>query len=254
MRKIVIELSSVGKKFIMGFTGLFLCLFLVVHLGGNFLLLRHDNGAAFNAYSHFMETSWIIRIIEFVLLGVFVIHIVMAFILAKENRSARPIPYAVNKASENSSWFSRYMEITGGIIFIFLCVHLYNFLISQRFFHDYPSMYAAVKTIFHNPWYCAFYVICLVWVGLHLIHGFQSSFQSFGFRHPVFFPWIQRAGLLFVILIFSGFIFIPIYLYFAKSSTAVETSYFGQVSRIRDSHLKMVHKNVKIFSGSKGKS
>jgi succinate dehydrogenase / fumarate reductase cytochrome b subunit len=218
VKKCAMEKSSVTEKVFMSLTGLFLCLFLVVHLGGNLLLFKQDGGAAFNAYSHFMETSWIIRVIEIFLLLFFLTHIFMAIKLTIKNKQARPVSYAVNKASENSSWFSRNMEITGGVIFIFLCVHLYNFMFSQRFFHHYPSMYAAVRTVFQNPWYVLFYVICLSWVGFHLIHGVQSSFQSLGLRHPIFTPWIKKLGVLFAALIFLGFLSLPVYFFFSRTS------------------------------------
>jgi succinate dehydrogenase / fumarate reductase cytochrome b subunit len=210
------RISSVAKKIWMGLVGLFLCLFLVVHLAGNLLLLAHDHGISFNLYSAFMESNFFIRLIEIILFLGFSVHIVDGVVLTLENKQARPEKYAVNNPSANSTWFSRNMGFTGLVVFIFLLVHLKNFMFDERFFHEYPSMYDSVKATFENGWFVLFYVFCIAWLGFHLAHGFQSGFQSLGINHPRYTPWIKAFGFFFAIAISFGFVLIPLYFYFAR--------------------------------------
>src|SRR5437868_6253935 len=119
--------SSVGKKFVVGATGLFLCTYLVVHLGGNLLLFKDDSGATFQAYADFMAGNFIIRTIEIVLFAAFILHIATSTILWVKNRKARSKKYLVNKPLENSSLSSRLTFITGSVIFFFLVVHMRSF-------------------------------------------------------------------------------------------------------------------------------
>lgn len=205
--------SSVVKKAVMGVTGLFLCVYLVVHLMGNLMLLKSDGGALFNQYAEFMESFWLTRIIEVVLFAGFLFHILDGIALTLHNKRARPTRYAVNNPAENSSWMSRNMGFTGSIVFLFLVVHLKTFFIDQRFLNKNASMYDAAVNAFHNGAYTFFYVIAIAILGLHLNHGFQSAFQSLGFNHPKYTPWIKRFGLLFSTVIPLGFIIIPIALY-----------------------------------------
>src|SRR3954468_9127707 len=101
--------SSIGKKFIMGLTGLFLISFLVVHCFINSLIFFNDGGLTFNIGDNFMANNWIIRAGELVLFAGLIIHIVQALILTLENRKARPVGYAKIDGAANSSWYSRSM-------------------------------------------------------------------------------------------------------------------------------------------------
>ncbi|WNJ18013.1 succinate dehydrogenase cytochrome b subunit [Pontibacter sp. G13] len=119
---------SVGKKLIMGLTGLFLVSFLLVHVSGNLLLFRADGGVAFNEYTKFMTTNPMIKTLEWVLFGGFIVHIIYAAVLTASNRKARPEGYAYKKgASKSSSWLSRNMGLSGTVILVFLVVHLVMF-------------------------------------------------------------------------------------------------------------------------------
>src|SRR5437016_3275052 len=128
--------SSIGKKLLMALTGLFLCTYLVVHLAGNLLLLKQDGGAAFDAYAELLPSLLIIKIIEYGLYAVFILHIASGLILWSQNRKARPVRYDKNAAGENSSFFSRTMTLTGSIILIFLFFHMKTFWVTSRFMHD----------------------------------------------------------------------------------------------------------------------
>ena len=97
--------SSLGRKYVMALTGLFLCTFLVIHLTGNLLTLMPDNGLSFNAFTHFMESTIVINILEYVLFAGFIIHIIQALIITLKNRSTRPVKYAVSPGNANSKWY-----------------------------------------------------------------------------------------------------------------------------------------------------
>src|SRR6266498_1229921 len=175
--------SSVGQKVLVSLTGLFLCSFLIVHLTGNMLLFKNDEGIAFEEYSEFMSTDPRIRAMEIFLFAGFLGHILFAVRTWINNRSARPQQYAMNRAPENSSLASRIMTASGSFVFIFLVVHLRSFFVPSRFpGESKSSMYALVKTAFSSPVYVGFYLISLFLLGFHLRHGFQSAFQTLGLR------------------------------------------------------------------------
>jgi succinate dehydrogenase / fumarate reductase cytochrome b subunit len=211
--------SSIGRKIIMGLTGLFLCTFLVVHLSGNLLLLKpifdpNDGGKAFNDYAEFMSKSPLIRISEIILFLGFIIHIGLAARLTSQNRNARPVAYVFQASDGKTSIFSKYMGVTGSIILIFLLVHLYSFFVKHRIIGTEETMYETVKTAFSNPIYVLFYVVAQVLLAFHLNHGFQSGFQSLGLKTNL--KWnsvINQVGLWFSILIPLGFAIIPIIMF-----------------------------------------
>src|ERR1700712_5892033 len=90
--------SSLGKKLIMALTGLFLCTFLIVHLGGNLLLFKHDDGFAFNVYANFLTHFAPIEVVAYLLYLCILVHTIYALILTIQNRRARPVSYAsINK-------------------------------------------------------------------------------------------------------------------------------------------------------------
>lgn len=216
--------SSVGKKIIMAVTGLFLCSFLIVHLSGNFLLLKNDNGAAFAQYSEFMKTNPIILVMEVVLFLGFLFHIGDGIRLSLENKKARPIGYAVNRQSETSSFFSRTMIWSGSIVLIFLVIHLKTFFVDHKVMgwlgktHEH-TLFESVVSAFQNPAYTGLYVVAMVLMGFHLNHGFQSAFQTFGLNHKRYTPLIKKTGTLFAIIIPALLAYIPLYfLFFYKAA------------------------------------
>jgi succinate dehydrogenase / fumarate reductase, cytochrome b subunit len=215
--------STIGRKFVMSITGLFLCSFLVVHLIGNLQLFNDDGGRAFNIYSQFMGHNMLIRAMEFVLLAGFVFHIWDAVALTRRNRSARSVKYAVNRLEENSNWSSRNMGLLGTVILVFLIIHLYNFFLPTktgalpRVVIDgelVDDLYSHVVLAFKNPLYVALYVIAQVALAYHLIHGFQSAFQTLGLNHRKYTPAIRSFGYIFSILVCLGFASMPIYFLF----------------------------------------
>jgi len=203
--------SSVGKKILMGATGLMLCIYLVVHLAGNLLLFKGDGGEAFNMYAELLPSLTVIRIIEYLLFGIFIAHIVLGTIFWAYNRGKRPRKYEVNKSSENSSFFSRTMFVTGSIVFIFLVVHMSQFWGPSRFGQGEVTMFALVKNAFTNPVYAFFYVVAMVLLAFHLRHGFESALQTFGITNRKYESLLRIFGVIFWLFIPMVFAAMPIY-------------------------------------------
>jgi len=205
--------SSIGRKVVMALTGFFLIIFLLLHLVINLLTLF--SAEAFNEASHFMATNPLIQMMQYVLALGFILHIAYGLKLTMQNRAARPVKYAYNKPGENSSWTSRSMIITGMTVFLFLILHLKDYFIEVKSGNlgGYATDYEMVTHLFDNLAYTCVYVLAFVLLGLHLHHGFQSAFQSIGFNHPKYTPFIKKLALAYTILVPAGFALISIYFY-----------------------------------------
>ena len=207
--------SSVGRKLLMGLTGFFLCSFLVFHLYINLFLFKGDAGATFDTYAEFLATYPLLRPLEWVLFGGFLLHAFIGVWLWITNRRARPQRYVMNRASENSTLSSRFGFVTGTVVFVFLVVHINTFFIQSRFFNSGITMYERVRQAFSHPWYVAFYVVAIVFLSYHLKHGFQSAFQTFGIRHEKYQRLIDIVAVVFWLLIPIGFAAMPLYFLWA---------------------------------------
>ena len=220
MKKPLFNLSSLSQKYVMALAGMFLMLFLIFHLSTNLLMLAGDGGASFHRAVEFLTANPGIKIVEYVLFAAFLIHIILGVLLQLYNYRARPVKYHQTIKTETSD-FSRFMFHTGVIIFIFLVIHLLNFYFVKLGWvptpeyadnkHDFFSM---AVVLFQNPWYSAIYIVSFIFLGFHLKHAFQSSFQSLGLNHPKYTPAIKVVGTIYAILISVGFAIIPLYFLF----------------------------------------
>jgi len=208
---------SVGKKLLMALTGFFLILFLFIHLFGNtFLYFGPD---AFNGYVHLLNETdlvYIIRIMEIILALGFGFHIWDGIKLWWQNRKARPIKYHIKATDPKSTWTSRNMIYSALIIFVFLIVHLRNFWYEFKFGPktDNITDYDIVVKTFQEPIYMIFYVVSMVFLFLHLHHGFQSAFQTLGINHKKYTPFIVWLGRFIALFLSLGFASFPIYFFF----------------------------------------
>jgi succinate dehydrogenase / fumarate reductase, cytochrome b subunit len=215
--------SSIGKKLLMSLAGLFICVFLVLHLGINLMLLRKDGGEVFKIAVEFMTTNPLIKIMEPVLFGGFLVHMIWGIILWVRNRMARPSRYAVSNNSQ-TSFFSKYMIHTGAIIFVFLALHMMNFYFVKLGLTNAPEgvnsvegphdFYNMAINLFTQPVYSIIYVIFMIFLGFHLNHAFQSAFQTLGINHKKYTPVIKWAGVIYSVVIPAGFASIPVYFLF----------------------------------------
>ena len=205
----------------MALTGLFLILFLVVHLIGNLQLLKSDEGQSFNIYAQFMTTNPLIVVISYVNYAFILIHIIWSIILTRRNRRARgPEGYAVNRNS--SHWTSRNMGILGTFIFIFLVIHLRSFWYEMHWGgipmatydgEQYKNLYAVVDKAYADIWFVVLYVVSMTLLAFHLFHGFGSAFQTLGWNHVKYNPLIKFVGVAFAIVVPALFALIPVYMY-----------------------------------------
>ncbi|RKQ49857.1 succinate dehydrogenase / fumarate reductase cytochrome b subunit [Roseivirga pacifica] len=214
--------SSIGRKFAMALSALFLMFFLLQHFAINFTSVFSEQ--VFNDLSHFMGTNPLVQFaLQPILIFGVVYHFVMGFVLEAKNRNARAVKYAKNNGAANSTWFSRNMIYSGMVILLFLAVHFYDFWIpeiSTKYIQGDMSgllangefrYYEEMVEKFHDPIRTGIYVLAFVFLALHLMHGFQSAFQSVGARHNKYTPAIQKLGKLYAIVIPAGFIFIALF-------------------------------------------
>lgn len=216
--------ASIGRKFLMGVTGIFLLLFILVHLTVNLLLIFDDSGELFNQAAHFMVSNPAIKVIEPVLALGFLIHILWSLWITWENYIARPVKYKKQDLSVASSWASRNMLILGSMIFIFLVIHLINFYWKIKFTGDellelgmepgagMHNTYLLVSTLFKTSWiYCVLYITGGILLGLHLTHGFWSAFHTIGFSNKHWLKRLQTVAWVYAIIVALGFSIIPLY-------------------------------------------
>lgn len=212
--------TSIGKKVVMGLTGLFLISFLVVHCFINSLIFFNDGGLTFNIGADFMAHNWIIRFGELVLFAGLLIHIFQALILTLQNRKARPVGYAKIDGAANSSWYSRSMGLLGTLLLIFLIIHLTHFWVKSRFTglpgedaNGNENLYAVMQEQFKILWVVIVYALSMISLAYHLLHGFQSAFQTLGLNHKKYTPLIKKLGVAFSIIIPFIFALMPILMY-----------------------------------------
>ncbi len=220
----------------MAATGLFLCLFLVGHLAGNLQLIfvsGEEGRLQFNEYALFMTTFPLVKILSYVTYISVLFHAIDGLILSMKNRKARPVKYVKENAGANSIWSSRNMGILGTVILVFIVSHMSHFWAVMHFGEmqtqispdgvELRDLHTEVLAFF-NPninnlalAMTALYVIAQLALSFHLIHGFQSAFQSLGARHPRYTPGIKMFGLAFAVIVPLLFAIIPIYLYFTQA-------------------------------------
>ncbi len=212
---------SIGRKILMGLTGIFLITFLLVHCFVNSLIFFNDGGETFNIGAHFMTSNWIIRAMEVVLFAGILAHIFLALQLTIQNRRARPVKYAVNGGNSNSKWYSRWMGLLGTLILMFLIVHIKHFWVVTRItgleiqdINGNDNLFFLMKETFTEPWVIALYFIAMISLAYHLLHGFQSAFQSLGLNHKKYTPLIKKLGLCFSLVIPALFASMPLAIHF----------------------------------------
>ena len=209
--------SSVGKKLVMSFTGIFLILFLIVHVGLNACIWANDGGTMFNAGAHFMGANIVPRILEIGLFAGLILHIVQGLMLELSNRSKRGIDYAVSY-SKGSKWYSRSMGLLGTIVLLFLILHLYNFWLPNRAHQGFLlgeeiNLYDKMKEVFSELWVVVIYVLGCISLGYHLAHGFQSAFRTLGVHNKRYNAIFTTLGYGFAIIVPLAFALMPISFY-----------------------------------------
>ncbi len=213
------------KKSIIALTGLFLCIFLIVHLSANCILLLPEHIArdVYNAYSTTLRESPLIKIIAYVLYLSIILHAFYALLITLRNRKAKPQKYVVNHSKENSAWASKNMGILGTLILIFIIIHLANFWARIKLglgeevgldAYGNKDVYQVTYSLFQNIYFVIFYTVISVPLALHLHHGLKSAFKTLGFYHKKGLKIIAKVSLMYAIIMGVGFGIIPIIVYF----------------------------------------
>jgi len=199
--------SSVGKKLMMALTGLFFCVFLVLHLAGNMTIYMGKD--AFNSYAeHLHALGPLLILAEWGLLFFAVIHISTGLFLFYQNFKARPTRYAVNKRAGGRTLGSATMPYTGVILLLFVIYHLFNFHFVDK---THTTIFQIVSTAFAQPSYVLIYTFAMIVAAVHISHGFWSAFQTLGANHPKYTPLLRGLSLVFSLIVGIGFGFIPVY-------------------------------------------
>ena len=215
--------TSVLRKILMALSGFFLMFFLLQHLLINMLSVTSPD--LFNEVSHFMGYNVFIQfVMQPILIAGIIFHLVMGMVLEAKNRKSREIKYAVNNANANSSWVSRNMIITGIMILLFLIGHMSDFWAHEmdyKYIEGLPEDPSRYWAELHHEMgelkHLIVYTLAFIFLSLHLMHGFQSAFQSVGFNHTKYTPLLKKLGNLYAVLVPLGFIFIAFYHFFTQS-------------------------------------
>jgi len=218
-------MSMFFRKSVIAGTGLFLCIFLIVHLSANSLLLLPEAMARdlYNSYSTTLRESTLITIVSYFLYLSIIFHVIYAVIITYKNRKTRDSRYIVDHKLENSTWTSQNMGLLGVLILLFIVVHMANFWarVKLGFGEDVGldvtgniDVYEVTYTLFHNIYYVLFYSILMIPLGLHLHHGLKSAFKTLGFYHKKGLRIAAKISLIYAIIMSVGFGIIPLIVYF----------------------------------------
>lgn len=208
--------TSVGKKQIVGLSGLALSGFVLMHMAGNMLILVGPE--AYNKYSHALVSNPLLPAVELVLLAVFLFHVWFAFSLARDNRRARPVtPYQLPRpgSADRADFGSRTMIYTGLLTFVFVVLHLWTFKYGTHYSATYGGvemrdLHKLVLEKFGEPLYAGYYIFSMVVLFAHLSHGFGAVFQSLGFA-SVRNPRLRKLSWAFAAVVAAGFVSQPLY-------------------------------------------
>ncbi|MCH2042660.1 MAG: succinate dehydrogenase cytochrome b subunit [Saprospiraceae bacterium] len=234
--------SSIGKKIVMSLTGLFLCLFLVVHMIGNLQLLvpfvdAADQGKAFNEYAYIMTHNPLIKAVSYVTYAFILLHAFQGILIAVTNRSAASKTpqgkryYGKEVSPTPARQAARNMALLGTIILAFIGLHMAQFWGVMHFStwegeilpgvqaldgNGYKNLYGLVNAAFQEAWVVIVYVISVAVLSMHLMHGFQSAFQTLGLNHKRYTPLIKGLGTFYSVAIPLGFASMPIIMFIAS--------------------------------------
>lgn len=223
--------SSIGKKLVMGLTGLFLITFLIIHVGINatifadlFIFDAAENGEMFNKAAHFMGSTILIRIMEFGLFAGFILHIIQGYMLSIQNQKSRGVGYAKPMGNSGSKWYSRSMGFLGTLILLFLILHLTHFWIPARFTNvgleeityngtEMHNSFKLMKVTFSELWIVIIYVLGCFSLFWHLMHGFESAFRTLGVSNKKYLGLLNSIGVVFSVLVGLLFAVMPVAMY-----------------------------------------
>ncbi len=214
-------MNTLIRKIIMAATGLFLCFFLLIHFLGNMQLFMSPEEAqkSFNSYSSFLTGNILVKVVSYVLYLSIIAHAIYALIISLKNKNSGA-KYSLDKRGRSSKWYSRNMGVLGTVILLFLVLHFQNFWYVYKFGQigvdswGHKDLYTVVVTAFQQSWIVIIYVLSMIALAYHLIHGLSSAIRTIGVFNPKFVRWINTITTIYSIVISIGFAMMPIYIYF----------------------------------------
>lgn len=214
-------LSTIGRKQMVGVAGIGLSLFVLMHMAGNLLIFLGPE--AYNMYAHKMVTNPFIYLAEAGLLGIFLLHMIVAIALTIKNKKAKGSKYAASPKKNKTSFAAKTMWFQGVVIVLFIIWHLitfkfgpsgtgYEFVLEDgKIIRD---LFKLLEEVFMNPFYVVSYIIVVILLGMHLGHGFASSLQTLGLNGETCDAKVKCAGKIYAAIVTFGFISQPLYIYF----------------------------------------
>ena len=206
--------SSIGKKFLVGLTGLGIFSFLIIHLVGNLNLFL--GAESFNKYAKFLHDQALLPLAEIGLVGAFVIHVILVLQLAYSNKQARgPVGYTAPLQSKQPAEAQRRAAaskatLVGGLVILtFVLVHIWDFRLA-RMSSGGLTTFDKVQAALSIPWRACLYAVGSVFVGWHLYHGIQSGFRTLGVHHPRYSFYFQTFGAIAAVVLGLGFFSLPV--------------------------------------------
>jgi succinate dehydrogenase / fumarate reductase cytochrome b subunit len=223
--------SAVGRKIVMALSGLFLISFLLVHVGLNSCIFNDmvnpdDNGSMFNRAAAFMGDSYVIRIIEIGLFAFFLLHIIQGYVVEISNRKKRKQGYQIGLGNRGSTWMSRSMAILGTLIFLYLIMHIAQFWVPSRVTggleereylnngKQYHDLFLKMYQTFQSGLVVVLYLIGVMALFFHLIHGFHAAFRSIGVHNKKYLSLLKGLGYGFSVIVCVLFALMPLSMYF----------------------------------------
>ena len=189
-------------------------------MAGNMLII-FKGADAYNLYGHMLTSNEFYPLIAYGLLAMFIIHVLTAISLTRDNKKARPEKYAggPTNGEKGVSLASRTMIYSGTILAAFVILHLITFKYGPHYTTtinnvEVRDLAKLFYEVFQSPAYVAWYVLSLLLLAVHLKHGFSAAFQSIGFWHPRYTPALKCLGFLYALVVSLGFISQPLYAFF----------------------------------------
>lgn len=219
--------GSILLKAGMGLTGLFLGVFVLVHMAGNLQLFLPQDIArpSFNAYSNALSSSIVIKVAGWLTYAAVIAHAVVSAVLAQRHRASRTA-YALEQPGTSSPWYARSMGWLGVLILVFLVLHM------QAFWYRYhwgeigldvrgnKDLYTVVVTAFCEPWIVLTYVVSMLGLGFHLQHGMAAALRSLGVFSGRITRLAPRVAAWFAWVVAGTFAAMPVYVYLAFGGQA----------------------------------
>jgi len=210
--------STIGRKQLIGLTGIGLSLFVLIHMLENMLILAGPQ--PYNNYAHFLTSNPLIYVAEAGLVAIFLLHLGFASAISIKNMGAREGRYAVSPSGDKAtSMIQKSLWAQGLLILVFVILHLITFKFGTEYKVNYGQgeirdLHRLVIEVFKEPMYVVWYLVALVVLGFHLSHGVGSSFQTLGIHHPRYQCLIRRFSIFYAVVVAGGFIVQPLYVFF----------------------------------------